>query len=339
MSAKDAPGEVNNKNLFDSPNISAAEEEKVKPEVDKEAEERKKRETVDIDGVPIDDKDIKYKAADIRKKGRMNYFIHVTDASKYEKQAERRKAQAKRAAEHMAAEEKREAEREEKEAAAAAIKKQVEEKKHIDEVNTYVMQQKKAKAKEEKKEEREEKRADRRPNGRRDSHKKIITGAIIAGVLIIAGVVTVIILNKTGVIGGGEDPYVAEYMAYPAHAIIAELDKNEELKSALDNYQYYLIDQIYDDSLKGASDETKAEVYLNMADRIAKRNATEHEAIIAAIEKARACDPENIYVLTRLRDEYMIADDYDKMREIDRLIKSISAKEDKEVGEEEQGQG
>ena len=59
MSAKNAPGEVNNKGLFGSPNITSSEED-ITSEVDKAAEEQKKRETVDIDGVPIDEKDIKY---------------------------------------------------------------------------------------------------------------------------------------------------------------------------------------------------------------------------------------------------------------------------------------
>ena len=86
MSAKNAPGEVNENPNFDSPNITTAEEEEQQA-IDAEKEARKKAETVDIDGVPIDEKDISFKASDISKKGKAEYFVNVEGAEQRKKEA------------------------------------------------------------------------------------------------------------------------------------------------------------------------------------------------------------------------------------------------------------
>ena len=101
MSANDAPGEVDTNNLFGSPNISTAsedDEELIDPEAKKAAEEQRERETVDIDGVPIADKDIKFKAEDIKKKDKMNYFVNVEGAEERAKADAKKKEAEKRAA-------------------------------------------------------------------------------------------------------------------------------------------------------------------------------------------------------------------------------------------------
>ena len=152
MSVNNAPGEVNKDKFFDSPNISSAEDEIEEPEVDKEAEERKKRETVEIDGVPIEGKEIKYKAEDIKKKGKMNYFVDVEGAENRAKNEAKKAEEEKAAAEKKAAEEKKSAERKVKEAEAAANREVVEEKKHLEEVNAYIKRQRKQKAHDDKKE-------------------------------------------------------------------------------------------------------------------------------------------------------------------------------------------
>ena len=89
MSAKNAPGEVKENPNFDSPNITTAEEEEQQA-INAEEEARKKAETVDIDGIPIDEKDISYKASDISKKGRAEYFVNVEGAEQRKKEAEKK---------------------------------------------------------------------------------------------------------------------------------------------------------------------------------------------------------------------------------------------------------
>ena len=89
MSAKNAPGEVKENPNFDSPNITTAEEEEQQA-INAEEEARKKAETVDIDGIPIDEKDISYKASDISKKGRAEYFVNVEGAGQRKKEAEKK---------------------------------------------------------------------------------------------------------------------------------------------------------------------------------------------------------------------------------------------------------
>lgn len=89
MSAKNAPGEVKENPNFDSPNITTAEEEEQQA-INAEEEARKKAETVDIDGIPIDEKDISYKASDISKKGKAEYFVNVEGAEQRKKEAEKK---------------------------------------------------------------------------------------------------------------------------------------------------------------------------------------------------------------------------------------------------------
>ncbi len=337
MSAKDAPGEVNNKTLFDSPNISASEETtNIKPEVDKEAEERKKRETVNIDGIPIDDKDIKFKAADIRKKQKMKYFVHVTDASKYEKQAARRKAQAKRAAEQIAAEEKREAERKEKEAAVAAVKKQAEEKKHIDEVNAYVKQKKRENAAAAKKETR----------GHAVRRRTITIGAIVATVLIVVGVVVALIISNAQRIADEEaekrkldEEALAEYMANPVNAMLEKIHENKEIDGYIENYQFDAIYPIYEEYLYDVTDNhVKAYVYMDLADKIRQNTTGEEAEVVKIMEKARIYDPEDRYVLSHLQDAYNAAGEREKAKEVKAEIDRLSPLEVRiDNGDEDEG--
>lgn len=120
MSAKDAPGEVKDKNRqniesspnFDkSPNISSADDEEQKAIAAAKAAQ-KESETILIDGIPISADEIKYKASDIKKKGKTEYFVNVEGAE------ERKKAAIKKAREDALAAERRV--KEAKEAAAKA---------------------------------------------------------------------------------------------------------------------------------------------------------------------------------------------------------------------------
>lgn len=99
MSAKDANpagevGKANNKDgdLIESPNITHASADESEPYIDAKEEARKaarkKAETVEIDGVPIDEKDLKFKAGDIKRKGADDYFVNV-DRREIEKKERR----------------------------------------------------------------------------------------------------------------------------------------------------------------------------------------------------------------------------------------------------------
>ncbi len=82
MSAKDALSETVSNVNFDSPNISSSEEIEVEQKQDEMTEEQrlqKQRETVQLDGIPIDEKNIQFRASDIKNKSQMNFFVNIED--------------------------------------------------------------------------------------------------------------------------------------------------------------------------------------------------------------------------------------------------------------------
>ena len=50
-----------------------------------------KTETVDIDGISFDEKELKFKAEDIKKKGETEYFVNVEGAKQRKKEAAEKK--------------------------------------------------------------------------------------------------------------------------------------------------------------------------------------------------------------------------------------------------------
>jgi hypothetical protein len=154
MSAKDAPGEVNENPNFDSPNISSAADEEQQA-IDAAAEERKKAETVDIDGIPIEEKELQFKAEDIKKKGKTEYFVNVEGAEERKKEAAKKAKEEAEAAARKAKEEKAAADKAAAEQAAAEAKAKTEEEKHQKAEDTRVIGELKQKAKARKKQNRE----------------------------------------------------------------------------------------------------------------------------------------------------------------------------------------
>ena len=343
MSAKDAPGEVENKNIFGSPNISASEDEEIiKPEVDKEAEEQKKRETVNIDGVPIDKKDIKYRAADIRKKQKMKYFVHVTDASKYEKQAARRKALAKRAAEHRAAEEKREAEREEKEAATAAAKKQAEEKQHIDDVNKYIEHQKTERARSAKK----AKKAEERSRFRK-YRIIIIAVAAIALIAVIVAIVLAVINGMNSAEDAERRRQEEEAEAKSSEAFLADkymqisirLDTDTDIENYFKNYQFDDIDRIYDEFVeKLDKDSDKGKLFIDKMQRILRYAPDEYDEIVKAAERAYSYAPNNSEIVDNVVYAYEYAGQIEKANELKKVLDKLRKEELEKIKQEGDGE-
>ena len=320
MSANNAPGEVNKDKFFDSPNISSAEDEIEEPEVDKEAEERKKRETVEIDGVPIEGKEIKYKAEDIKKKGRMNYFVDVEGAEDRAKNAAKKAEDEKAAAEKKAAEEKKSAERKVKEAEAAANRKVVEEKKHLEEVNAYIKRQRKQKAQEEKKENARDSRFKKLFwTGKR---KLIIPSAI--ALLTIIGICAYFCIiipiqksqddQESRALADAEvqkhDKRTKGNIYYQSRL---PLDQSADLKNALDNYDYTTVAIIYQEYIDMAENSSdKARLYMDEAYRIWQTNPDEKEIVYNILQQAYNTDPEDTDVLQTMIDIYNYYQDYDK---------------------------
>lgn len=165
---------------FDSPNFESADDRADVASVDAEVEECKKRETVAIDGIPIDDENVKFRAEDIKKKKKQEYFVNVEGAEKRAREA------AKQARAEQIAEEKElkaEAAAEEK---AKKEKELVEKKKDQDLKKTLL-----GKAHQRRKENKKVARSEFLKRNK----KKFIFASIVV-VLIIAGVVAGIFIKK-----------------------------------------------------------------------------------------------------------------------------------------------
>ena len=325
MSANNAPGEVNKDNLFDSPNISSAEDEIEQPEIDKEAEERKKRETVKIDGVPIKGKDVKYKAEDIKKKSKMNYFVDVEGAENRAKAAAKKAEDEKAAAKKKAEEEKKSAELKEKEAEAEANRKIVEEKKHLEEVNAYVKRQKKERAHEAKKETARDSRFKTLFwTGKR---KLIIPAILVAIILIGVSVYFIAILPyqrwQAEQASLAEDKAEAEEHEERTKKMVyyqakQKLDTSKDLESALDNYDYDTIELIYQEFIDQTENVTdKAKLYVDEATRIWKTNPDdEKDRIYQLLAVAYELDPDTLDITQSLISIYNYYQDYEKSTEV-----------------------
>ena len=91
MSANDAkPTGGENKEVaekkFNSPNIKSAADEIIEePQISEEEARRKAKETVAIDGIPIDEKDIKFRAKDIKEADTGKLFVKVEGAEERKK--------------------------------------------------------------------------------------------------------------------------------------------------------------------------------------------------------------------------------------------------------------
>lgn len=333
MSANNAPGEVNKDKFFDSPNISSAEDEIEEPEVDKEAEERKKRETVEIDGVPIEGKEIKYKAEDIKKKSKMNYFVDVEGAENRAKNEAKKAEEEKAAAEKKAAEEKKSAERKVKEAEADANRKVVEEKKHLEEVNAYIKRQRKQNKSSKAREERNTRFASMFWTGKR----KLILPGILIGIVVICAVAGLIFgaLEKKRqeeelLAQDNKDAqeHVERTEKNQYYQATASLDESEDLRNALDNYDYVTIDLIYQEFLDKAETATdKAKLYADEARRIWRNDNEEKERIYQLAAMAYELDNEDLDVLQILQSIYTSYGDSEKNNEVFEQMQKVLEKQ------------
>ena len=290
MSAKDAPGEVNKDKVFDSSSSSS------------------------------EDDEIIYRAADIKKKPKTEFFVNVEGAEARAKAAAKREEEEKKALERA----EKELEKEAKAEQAAAEKKLVEEKKKIDEVTAYVKKQKRAK----------EKAINKEKNKKRNSRIAIISavsvGIIAIIVAIVVAVINLIIIPEQERLAKEKEQresnarVMAQYLAVPYHAIIYEMDKDEKLFEAVENYHFDDVRRIYDEYLADVTDnETKAYVYLNMAERIGEHTTDEYDEMIEAVKTALIYAPNDTYILTRLHDYYVAIDDREHANEVTQTINDV----------------
>ena len=305
MSVNDAPGEVNKDKVFDSPNISSSEEE-IEQEVDKAAEEQKKRETVDIDGIPIEEKEIKYKAEDIKKKAKMNYFVNVEGAEERAKAEAKRKEEAKRAAAKQAEDEKKAAEKQKREEQAAADKKLADEKKQLDEVNAYVKKQKNAKVRAEKKEKRGTDIEETKAFLLKGWRKYVTVGITLVSIVVIALSIALPIVNEN--IKNSEPDQQTEVSSEFRQTI--DIINSDTVKNAFDNYDFNTVDILYNEAesmLK--SDKEIAVLYLNKAKRTANADLDEKDRIRAAIRKANVYGGDDIEIVSGMQEAYSLIED------------------------------
>jgi len=318
MSAKDAPGEVKDNNIFDSPNISSSVDD-IEEIVDKKAEEQKKRETVDIDGVPIEDKEIKYRASDIRKKKKMEYFVNVEGAEERAKAEEKKKEEEKKAIAKAA----KDLEKEKLAEKADAEKKAVEEQKKIAEVTKYINKQKTEKARAEKKEKKQ------RTNKR---GLFIFAGIGVVAILVIIAV-TVIIPSvnqrqqqqrEEEAKREEDEKYFAEFYSKPYNAVIRDLEKNVRLSESLDNYYYPDVDEIYEEASKKLTDECDlANLYIDKAARIYNHDRSEIAEMNKALEFSSVFLCEDVTTLSDLKGYFDFVGNTSKAEEIQQKIDSI----------------
>ena len=313
MSANDdAPGEVNKNKVFYSPNISSSDEE-IEEEEDKATEEQKKRETVEVDGVPIEEKDIKFKAEDIKKKKKINYFVNVEGAEERAKAEAKRKEEEKRAAEKQAEDEKKAVERQKKEERIAAHKKLAEDTRKLADIKAYINKQKKQKA-------HSDKRAESRSSKR---------GPIIAvGISILVAVAAILVVNLIIIPANQRNAeefaqrnqkYDYDHLA----SVIYDLNSDENLNNDIMNYNFDAAYKTY--ALQASqmkNDTERAHLYIDLAERINTYASDYQEEVISAAEIALVYapfDPEVDYYLMNL---YYVNGDEENAARMERYLQS-----------------
>ena len=263
MSAKDAPGEVNKDKVFDSSSSSSGDDE------------------------------IIYKAADIKKRRKTEFFVNVEGAEERAKAAQKRLEEEEKAIAKAEKDLQKIADAEQ----AEVDRELVEERKKVDEVNAYIQKQRKEKVKAEVK----------ARNKKRNSRiTKIVTIAVVAVAVIAIAVITVVnlvIIPEQKRLAEEEEQrrideqVKAEFLAVEHNAIIAKLNVDADLFEAVENYHFDDVKRIYAEYLEDVTDnETKAYVYLDMADRIAAHTTDEYDEIIKQIiDKMEATSSADVY--------------------------------------------
>jgi hypothetical protein len=294
MSANETPDGVNDSLGYVSPNISSAEEqeEQKEEELDEAALEQKKRETVQLDGIPIDEKDIKFKATEIRRKADISYFVNVAEPEENPK-AEQKAANGK----------------------PAGDKKPFD----IKNITAFINKPKTAQP--------EGKKAEKVDIVAKlksiflDGWHKYVTIGVVAAVVILIGCMIIIPIIEKNASKPGDDPGTGEVKIYdnPLDRL-----KDTEAVNAFLNYDFETVDRIYsevEEELK--TDEEVAKLYIDKAKRILDADPTEIDRIYSAADKAFKKGSDNADIVKELYVIYGLLGDKEKAEEMNETLISL----------------
>ncbi len=292
MSANDTPTEVNDNLGYVSPNISSGDEEEQKEEeLDEAALEQKKRETVQLDGIPIDEKDIKFKATEIKRKADISYFVNVAEEPEEAPADPKKTADGKPAGEKKPFDFKNIAAMIKKPAAAKSEDQPKEKVDIVAQLKTIFI----------------------------DGWHKYITIGVAAVILIIIGCMIIIPIIEKNSSGADNDPGAGEVKIYDNP--FDRLEDTEAMNAFL-NYDFETVDRIYkevEEDLK--SDDDIAKLYLDKAKRILDADATEVDRIYEAADIAYRKGSDNPEIVKELYVIYGLLGDKEKADEMnDTLI-------------------
>ncbi len=333
--------------ITDSPNISSAADEERKQEAAVDAA-RRRTETVDIDSIPLDKKDVYFKAEDIKKPTDASYFVNV------EGEAERKRDEARRAREQAelkrraAAEDAQKAAAKKKAAEQAAARKAAAEKKAAAATDKRVLGELMRKAHARKKENRRvrfrrhrQKLRDRLFKG---GNKFITLGATLAAAALVLTFV-VIPLQQADERRQADElarQQAAEYErrketdeSLIVEAIINEADER------LESYDLDGADVIYNNALdKATSDELRSYIYLHRSQKIYRlMYDLEPERVYEDALKAYEYGQKSYEAVSWLAWIYECRNEDNKAAELQGLLEQIVKEQASESSENNTGEG
>lgn len=317
--------------ITDSPNISSAADEERKQEAAVDAA-RRRTETVDIDSIPLDKKDVHFKAEDIKKPTDASYFVNV------EGEAERKRDEARRAREQAelerraAAEDAQKAAAEKKAAEQAAARKAAAEKKAAAATDKRVLGELMRKAHARKKENRRvrfrrhrQKLRDRLFKG---GNKFIALGATLAAAALVLTFVVIPLQQaderrQADELAQQQAAEYAEFMKTDEYMIIQKyLNRGDE---SLESYDLDMSDGYYEEALsKVSTDEMRSYIYLHRSQTISElMYDLEPELVMDYALKAYELDPNSYDAAVWLAWIYELRGENKKSEEIKQKLNLI----------------
>ena len=308
MNADEAQTGANDNLGYVSPNISSAEEQErqAEEELDEAALEQKKRETVELDGIPIDEKDIKFKATEIKRKADISYFVNVVEEPEEAPKDDSGKSTAKPASDKKAFDFKK--------ITALINKPKTNQPQQVKTEKIDIV----AKAK----------------SILIDGWHKYITIGVVAAIVILIGCMIIIpIIEKNSSSDTGDDTTETKVYDNPFDRL-----KDTEINDAFSNLDFDTVERIYSEvEAELTSDEDIAKLYLDKAKRILEADESEVERIYAAAEKAYKKSPKDVDIIKELYVIYGYLGNKEKAEEMnDALIElGVDINDDEEDEEDD----
>ncbi len=328
--------------ITDSPNISSAVDEERKQQVAVDAA-RRRAETVDIDGVPLDEKDVHFKTENIKKRSDADYFVNVEGEAERKRNAARRareQAELERRATEEAA---RKTAAEKKATEEAAARKAAAEKKAAAATDKRVLGELRRKAYARKKEIRRVRFRHHRQKLRdrlfKGGNKFITLGVALAAAALILTFV-IIPLQQSADRRRAEElaqQQAAEYeqLKETDESLIIEpiLDRAEE---RLDSYDLDGADIYYEEALsKVSTDELRSYIHLRRSQKIFNlMYELKEDRVLSDALKAYELAPDSVDAMRWLATVYERRGDSEAAAELQQKLDQIPpANENVEKGE------